>query len=1044
VLPEKLIRDAAATVSNSGIPLAFRKRVNPVGDERISAAGVLFVTPDGEALFLKRGGPGVGGHVGEWDLPGGGLDEGEEPVDAARRETLEEIGHLPHWDLAPLTRKTSDEGVDYATFGQRIERKFVPKLNRNEHTDYAWAPLDRPPEPLHPDLAEFLSHGPAGEAEDEAPRVCVNAEHDGPWFSVISLDGQTVYRNRNIPDHAELGDARVPVNPLIIAHEVAERAEMRRLLEAFTVENSCEPTDKEREAIYLKAHKTAGVPAERAKAKEMQVDWRAWNAWCRGEEAKVEKGPFVNPPDDADVKPIPHGHGQLEAADAEWNESDHPRRDDGKFGSGGGGSTSISLKAGGKDKHSEALADYLQDYTTNHFLRTGEISPDSTYTPEQMKRTIKLMDEAIAARKTSAPLTLYRGFGAKNPKDFTNKKGVLRDKAFLSTSTSEEAAREFSQGQYLAKIELPAGSNALMVDYEYDPDDPASSAHADQREVILPRGMRLQVVAADHGKKTVTMKPMSIAATDTAFAIALDRDSVRLEDIDGRLHVAVSNISKANICPYKGREIPDYEELGLEPDRVYQLLRDPEELAKAASSFNRVQLLRRHVPVTADDHKPHDVVGTTGSDAVFEHPYLKNSLAVWEQDAIEGIKSREKVELSCGYHYSPDMTPGVYEGEAYDGVMRDIVGNHVALVEDGRAGPDVVVGDSSENVKNAIVGESESLGGPEMSKMPTKFANLALQLTARALKPVLAADSKIDLMPIFKDVTSKNFNAKKIAAAVGAEIKGKLAKDASVEHLASLLDHLEHPSSDESVSGPEHRAMEAAAHGNSTLGIPQGVGQEFSDADKGHSFGDQAAHLGEFLKGKGLDEETVKAAVDMAYAGIGEGGRAKDEDKETAGADEETEEEKKAREAKEKEGKDNMPDRVKTSTPTAQDKKAFDEAVKLAVDTALKASQKTIRDEVRDNERKIRIALDEVRPYVGELPAALGYDSATQVYRQALKMRGVDGVDDIHKSALATILKLLPKSGAAPARNGDGLAMDAASDAEMAKEYPGIENVLVG
>ncbi|MCV5420626.1 DUF2213 domain-containing protein, partial [Escherichia coli] len=30
----------------------------------------------------------------------------------------------------------------------------------------------------------------------------------------------------------------------------------------------------------------------------------------------------------------------------------------------------------------------------------------------------------------------------------------------------------------------------------------------------------------------------------------------------------------------------------------------------------------------------------------------------------------------------------------YDGVMRDIVGNHVALVTEGRAGSDVVVGDS--------------------------------------------------------------------------------------------------------------------------------------------------------------------------------------------------------------------------------------------------------------------------------------------------------------------------------------------------------------
>ena len=39
------------------------------------------------------------------------------------------------------------------------------------------------------------------------------------------------------------------------------------------------------------------------------------------------------------------------------------------------------------------------------------------------------------------------------------------------------------------------------------------------------------------------------------------------------------------------------------------------------------------------------------------------------------------------------MTPGDYQGEPYDGLMRDIVGNHVALVREGRAGADVVVGD---------------------------------------------------------------------------------------------------------------------------------------------------------------------------------------------------------------------------------------------------------------------------------------------------------------------------------------------------------------
>ncbi|HWT35071.1 MAG TPA: NUDIX hydrolase [Paraburkholderia sp.] len=35
-----------------------------------------------------------------------------------------------------------------------------------------------------------------------------------------------------------------------------------------------------------------------------------------------------------------------------------------------------------------------------------------------------------------------------------------------------------------------------------------------------------------------------------------------------------------------------------------------------------------------------------------------------------------------------------------------------------------------------------------------------------------------------------------------------------------------------STSEKQHRAMEAAAHGNSTLGIPKKVGKEFVDADK--------------------------------------------------------------------------------------------------------------------------------------------------------------------------------------------------------------------
>lgn len=176
--------------------------------------------------------------------------------------------------------------------------------------------------------------------------------------------------------------------------------------------------------------------------------------------------------------------------------------------------------------------------------------------------------------------------------------------------------------------------------------------------------------------------------------LATDR-SLRTKDLDGRLHVELCNISKANICPYLGREIPDANRLGLDPQKIYYLYRDPAELAAAASSFRNLPLLIKHVPVTADVPNTDMVVGTTGSEVTFEDPYLCTSLAVWTAEAIALVESGEQEQLSSAYRYRADMTPGHLNGQPYDGVMRDIVGNHVALVEEGRAGPDVVVADQT-------------------------------------------------------------------------------------------------------------------------------------------------------------------------------------------------------------------------------------------------------------------------------------------------------------------------------------------------------------
>lgn len=201
---------------------------------------------------------------------------------------------------------------------------------------------------------------------------------------------------------------------------------------------------------------------------------------------------------------------------------------------------------------------------------------------------------------------------------------------------------------------------------------------------------------------------------------AFDKESVRTYDEDGMMHVALTPISKSNVCIYYGKEIPNSEELGLEPNKAYRLLRDPEELKKAVSTFNNKPVLNKHIGVTVIDPPKDAIVGSTGERAEFDGTYLKNSMVIWDLDSILGVETEKQKEISSSYRYRLDLTAGEYEGETYDGVMRDIVCNHVAIVPSGRAGPDVFVYDS------------KPIGIKLMSKLEKLWAYLLPKLASDA------------------------------------------------------------------------------------------------------------------------------------------------------------------------------------------------------------------------------------------------------------------------------------------------------------------------
>lgn len=202
--------------------------------------------------------------------------------------------------------------------------------------------------------------------------------------------------------------------------------------------------------------------------------------------------------------------------------------------------------------------------------------------------------------------------------------------------------------------------------------------------MTLPRHLSMP-----HAPSITTLPP---ARGRDAVVLALDR-SVRRTDVDGHLHIARCILSAATVCPYYGHEIPGAKALGLDPNTLYQVYRDPQALARAAASMAGKPILMQHQPVSAQDHPKEITVGAVGSDVRFDAPNLIGSLTVWDQSAIAAIESGQQRAVSAGYRYRAIPQGGVQDGMPYSLTMTDITFNHLALVTQPR-------------VKTAIIGDA--------------------------------------------------------------------------------------------------------------------------------------------------------------------------------------------------------------------------------------------------------------------------------------------------------------------------------------------------
>lgn len=168
--------------------------------------------------------------------------------------------------------------------------------------------------------------------------------------------------------------------------------------------------------------------------------------------------------------------------------------------------------------------------------------------------------------------------------------------------------------------------------------------------------------------------------------------SGRIYDTNGWAEIRDNPISKVGVFPYSGAQIS----ADLDPNAIYNVYRPEEELAnpETIASFRLVPWTDEHAMLGADEGlEPAErkgVHGVIGEDVYFEDGYLKANLKVFSNKLAQLIDAGKK-ELSIGYRCLYDKVAGVYNGEKYDFIQRSIRGNHVALVEEGRSGPDVAV-----------------------------------------------------------------------------------------------------------------------------------------------------------------------------------------------------------------------------------------------------------------------------------------------------------------------------------------------------------------
>jgi len=183
----------------------------------------------------------------------------------------------------------------------------------------------------------------------------------------------------------------------------------------------------------------------------------------------------------------------------------------------------------------------------------------------------------------------------------------------------------------------------------------------------------------------------------------LDKKSQRSKDENGFLIIKNNPIAKAGVFEYLHSELfADGE------DVIVKVYRDFEDLKKVKDTFANKPIVHNHKWVGEETDQ---VDGSIGSEIFIDedNKSLNANLIIYNPKLIEAIENGLDVELSPAYTGDVEERSGMFESQSYAYVQSLDYANHLAVVQNGRAGKDLKIQDSKPHQTGENMKEKNTL-----------------------------------------------------------------------------------------------------------------------------------------------------------------------------------------------------------------------------------------------------------------------------------------------------------------------------------------------